>query len=83
MGMTNLMTGARSLCTPYLYVFFRLMTSELFMPLNLIMIVFCYSVLWILFECGALQISWNLALMEQTIAFSKKTNTSACSYRRC
>jgi len=51
------------------------------MPLNLIMIVFCYSVIWILFEWGALQTSWNSALVEQVIAFSRKTNT--LYYRRC
>jgi len=80
--MTNLMTGARSLCTHYLYVFFSPNDVRTFHALNLIMIVFCYSVIWILFECGALQISWNLALMEQVIAFLK-INTSACNYRRC
>jgi len=60
-------------CVPLICIsFFHLMTSELSMPLNLIMIVACYSVIWILFECGALQISWNSALVEQVIAFSKE-----------
>jgi len=66
-------------CVPLICTsFFRLMMSELFMPLNLIMIVVCYNVIWILFECGALQISWNSALVEQVIAFSRKTNTLVC-----